>query len=297
MYAIIGATGNTGRVIVEELLSHGQKVRAIARNADHLKALSAKGAEAFVGSVDDDEAMTRAFTGATAVYAMIPPNYAAPGGFRAYQNEAANVIATAIERTGVKYVVVLSSIGAEHAEHTGPVKGLHDFEQRLSKLSGVNVLFLRPTFFMENTLANIGLIKQMGINGGAVKADLPIAMIAARDVGMYAAKRLLALDFSGKTVQDLLGPREITWTEATRIIGDAIGKPELRYVQFPYDDAVNGMVSMGLPRQIAELFIELSRAANDGLIVPSKPRSPESTTPTPFEQFVEEEFAPAIMRP
>jgi len=296
MYAILGASGKTGRVAAEELLAHGEKVRVIGRDADHLKALAAKGAEPFVGSADDDEAMTRAFTGVKAVYAMIPPNYTAPGGMRAYQNDVANVLVTAMERAGVKYVVVLSSLCAEHAEHTGPVTGLHDFEQRLNKVSDINVLFLRPTFFMENTLGNIGLIKQMGINGGAVKADLPIPMIAARDVGAYAAKRLLALDFTGKSVQELLGQRDITWNEVTRIIGDAIGKPELRYVQFSYEDAVNGMASMGIPRHVAESFVELAHAANDGLMAPSKPRSAESTTPTPFEQFVEEEFAPALLR-
>jgi uncharacterized protein YbjT (DUF2867 family) len=149
---------------------------------------------------------------------------------------------------------------------------------------------------MENTLANIGLIKQRGINGGAVKADLPLPMIAARDVGAYAAKRLQALDFTGKSVQELLGQRDVTWNEITRIIGDAIGKPDLRYVQFPYEDAINGMASMGIPRHVAEAFVELAKAANDGLMAPSKPRSAENTTPTPFEQFVEEEFAPAALR-
>jgi uncharacterized protein YbjT (DUF2867 family) len=295
MYAIIGATGKTGRVAAEELLKNGQKVRAIARNADHLKELAAKGAEAFAASVDDADALTRAFNGAKAIYVMVPPNYTAPGGLRAYQNAVANNFATAIERAGVKYVVVLSSIGAQHSENTGPVKGLHDLEQRFSNLNGVNVLFLRPTFFMENTLANIPLIKMMGISGGAVKADIALPMIASKDIGVYAAKRLLALDFSGKSVQELLGPRDITWNEATQLIGQKIGRPDLKYVQFSYDDALNGMTSMGVPRAAAESFVELSKAANDGLLAPTQPRLPASVTPTDFAVFATE-FAAVYQR-
>jgi len=291
MYAIVGATGKTGRVVVEELLAKGEKVRAIAHNADHLETIAAKGAETFVGSATDTSAMAKAFAGAKAVYVLIPPNFAAPGGLRAYQNEVANAMATAIERAGVKNAVVLSSLGAEYAEGTGPVKGLHDLEQRLSKLSGVNVLFLRATFFMENTLGSIDMIEKMGIIGGPVKEDLPLPMIASHDIGVYAARRLLALDFTGKSHQDLLGPRDITWNEITRILGGLLGKTDLKYQQFSYDDAITGMVSNGIPRQAAEAFVELSKAANEGLIRPSEPRSAKNSTPTTYEEFARQVLA------
>jgi uncharacterized protein YbjT (DUF2867 family) len=292
MYAIIGATGKTGHVVAEELLARGEKVRAIAHNADHLKTLKEKGADTFVGSAVDANAMTKAFTGAEAVYVLIPPNFTAPGGMRAYQNEVANVLATAVERAGVKYAVVLSSLGAEHSENTGPVKGLHDLEQRFSKLSGVNVLFLRPAFFMENSLGSIPMIEKTGVLAATWKGDLPLPMIASHDIGVYAAKRLLARDFTGKSHQDLLGPRNITWKEITHILGEALGKPDITYQQISYEDAINGMVSMGgVPRQAAESFVELSKAANDGLVKASEPRSAKNSTPTTYEEFAEQVVA------
>jgi len=283
MYAITGATGNTGKAITEILLSKGKKVRGIGRTADRLQSLVDKGAEAFVGSVTDAAAMTKAFSGVEAVYAVIPPNYAP--GIRAYQRAVGEALATAIEKSGVKYVVALSSLGADLPAKNGPVGGLYDFEQRLNKIPAVNIVYLRPTFFMENQLAMIGLIKQMGINGGPLKADLPIPVIATRDIAAAAAEHLLKLDFSGKSIHDLLGPREYTMVEITRILGQAIGKPNLPYVQFSYEDTVKGMVGMGMPLEIAQLMVELNRSANEGLLKPSAPRSAKSTTPTTLEEF------------
>jgi uncharacterized protein YbjT (DUF2867 family) len=292
MYVIVGASGKTGRVAAEGLLARGKKVRVVARHADALKELEKKGAEVFVGDAGDSGAMMRAFQAAEAIYVMLPPNYAAQD-MRAAQNQVADALVKAIEQSGVKHVVALSSIGAQHAEGTGPVKGLHDFEERLKRLKSVNILALRPTFFMENTLGNIPLIKQMGVNGGAVKAELPLPMIAAQDIGAYAAKRLIAMDFKGHSIQDLLGPRDITWNEITRIIGKAIDRPDLKYVQFSYEDTVRGMTAMGMPAPLAESFTELARAANEGLLTPVSPRNAESTTPTTYEAFAPE-FAAAF---
>src|SRR4051794_20107358 len=111
LYAITGATGNIGSKIAQSLLKEGKKVRVIGRTADRLKPFTDKGAEAFIGSVDDAEAMTRAFTGATAIFAMIPPNVTSPN-VRADQNKVSEALAAGISRSGVKYVVNLSSIGA-----------------------------------------------------------------------------------------------------------------------------------------------------------------------------------------
>ncbi|MBI5197627.1 MAG: NmrA family NAD(P)-binding protein, partial [Nitrospirae bacterium] len=204
MHVITGATGNTGKAIAESLLALGKPVRVIGRSADRLKPLTGKGAEAFVGSLDDVQAMTRAFTGAQAVYAMIPPNPVAEN-FRAYQNRVGEALAAAITGARVPYVVSLSSVGGHLSGKNGPIAGLHDQEERLNKLPEIHVVHLRPGSFMENFLWNIGLIKNMGINGTPMKPDLPIPMIASRDIAAAAVRLLLGLDFSGKSVMELLG--------------------------------------------------------------------------------------------
>jgi uncharacterized protein YbjT (DUF2867 family) len=298
MYAITGATGNIGSKTADILLAKGEKVRVIGRNAARLQRFVDKGAEAAVGDLKDRDFVARAFNGATAVFAMIPPDYTAQD-FRAYQTEIGENLATGIWKSGVKYVVNLSSQGADLPEGTGPILGLRDQEERLNWLEGVNVLNLRPTYFMENLLMNIPIINEKGIAGSAVNGDRKFAMIATRDIAAHVAERLVKGDFAGKTVQDLLGQRDLSLNEATAVIGRKIGKPDLKYVQFSYEEAVKGLTGMGLSADVSRLFIEMSKALNDGLFAVNRPRTPENTTPTSIEEFAEtfaQLFAASTMR-
>jgi uncharacterized protein YbjT (DUF2867 family) len=284
MYAITGATGNIGSKVAEILLGRGEKVRVIGRDAARLRQFVNKGAEAAVGDLKDTAFLTGAFTGVTGAFAMIPPNYTAID-FRAYQNEIGSSIATAISKAGVKFVVNLSSQGADLPAGTGPILGLHDQEERLNRLPVVNVLHLRCTYFMENLLMNIPLINQLGFAGSAVRGDLKFAMIATRDIAARIAEHLVRQDFHGKVVNDLLGQRDLTLNEAISVIGHRVGHPDLKYVQFTYDDAVKGMVDSGLSPDVAGLFIEMSKAINDGLFAVN--RTAENTTPTSIEKFAD----------
>src|SRR5262245_20555731 len=286
MYVVTGSTGNTGRVIVEKLLVKGKKVRAVGRSAERLQPLVQKGAEAFVGSTTDSSAMLRAFQGAQAAYVLVPPDYGAEN-FRAYQNETGKTYASAIRQAGVPFVVNLSSVGAQLSQGAGPISGLHDVEQHLNELKGVNVVHLRPGFFMENLLFSLDLIRKQNINGSALRGDLPIPMIATRDIAEVAAQLLLGLDFSGHSTRELLGQRDISMQEATRIIGKAIGKEALSYVQFPYEQAEQAMRGMGLSRDVAHSLTEMDHALNEGRVRPLEKRSAANTTPTSFEQFAE----------
>lgn len=284
MIAITGATGNIGSMITADILSKGQNVRCIARTVDNLKRTAVKGADIAAVSLEDTAALSNAFTGVDAVFAMIPPHYQA-SDFRAFQNAIGASISEAVETSGVKYVVNLSSQGAHLTDKTGPIKGLHDQEQRLNKLKGVNILHLRPTYFMENLLANIDMIKQMNIMGSAIRGDMNIPMIATQDIARFAAERLLKKDFSGITVKDLLGQRDVSMNEAAEIIGKKIDRPDLKYVQFSYEDTEKALVDMGFSSDVARLFIEMSKAFNQGLI--NTPRTQENTTDTPLEEFAE----------
>ena len=284
MIAITGATGNIGSKITADLLSKGQNVRCIARTADNLKSFAAQGADIATISLEDKAALSNAFKGVDAIFAMIPPHYQALD-FRAFQNTIGASIAEAVETSGVKYVVNLSSQGAHLPDKTGPIKGLHDQEQRLNKLKGVNILHMRPTYFMENLLANIDMIKQMNIMGSAIRADMKIPMIATQDIAQYAAERLLKKDFSGITVKDLLGQRDVSMNEAAEIIGKKIDKPDLKYIQFSYEDTETALVGMGFSADVSGLFIEMSKAFNQELINTS--RTQENTTDTRLEAFAE----------
>jgi uncharacterized protein YbjT (DUF2867 family) len=118
-------------------------------------------------------------------------------------------------------------------------------------------------------------------------------MIATPDVGDYAAHRLLNLDFSGKQTRELLGERDLSMAEVTAEIARGIGRPGLRYQQFPYDQVQQVLTQMGIPPKKAAVYIEMFRAINTGVLAALEPRSPENTTPTSFEEFVQDVFAPA----
>ena len=170
MYVITGATGHTGSVAARTLLSRGQKVRAIGRTPDRLQPLTSAGAEPFVADVTDAKRLSEAFRGAQAVYAMIPPNIQS-NDVRGYQEQVSDVISSAIANAKVPFVVLLSSIGADKPDKTGPVVGLHNFEQKLNRIDGTNVLHLRAGYFMENTLAQVNAIKAVGKSAGPLRPD------------------------------------------------------------------------------------------------------------------------------
>jgi len=287
-YVILGATGNTGAVVADTLLSGRKKVRVIGREAGRLQRFVRKGAEAFTGDVSDAVALTKAFRGARAAYLMLPPITS-----REDQERESDAIAKAVTESGLRYAVHLSSYGAHVPEGTGPVAGLHSSEQKLNGITGLNVLHLRAAYFMENNLAAIDMIHGMGLFGHALLPDLKLPMIATRDVGDYAAQRLLNLDFSGKQTRELLGQRDLSMTEATAVIARGIGKPDLRYEQFPYDQVQQVFEQMGMPQKKAAVYIEMFEAINAGVLAAQEPRSPENSTPTSFEKFVQDVFAPA----
>jgi uncharacterized protein YbjT (DUF2867 family) len=140
---------------------------------------------------------------------------------------------------------------------------------------------------MENMLMNIDMIQNMGINSGHIRGDLPFAMIATADIAEVAAQHLLERNFSGKTVRELLGPRDISMEEATRIIGEKIGKPDLQYVHFAREEYINGLLQAGLSKDMAEQLAELDAGINDRLFASGEPRTQENRTSTDFKQFAD----------
>ncbi len=291
MITILGATGHVGGKIADILVKKGEMVRLVARSASRLKPFVNKQAQAFAGDAINTEFLVKAFKDADAVFTIIPPSPGAEN-FIAYADKIGESIARALEIARVDYVVNLSSVGGELPLGTGPVVGLNHMEKRLNKITGLNVLHLRPAYFMENLLMNVDLIKSKGFMGSAIRGDLMMPMIATRDVAGYAAGRLAQCDFSGASEHYLLGPRDLRMIEATGIIGRKINKPALAYVMFPYDEAEKGMIAAGLSPDVSRLYIEMSRAFNEGLIRVEM-RTAKNTTPTSFETFCDEVFIPA----
>jgi uncharacterized protein YbjT (DUF2867 family) len=165
------------------------------------------------------------------------------------------------------------------------VSGLHHLEQKLNAVPGLHTLHLRATYFMENIFAQLNVIRGMGVMGSPVHGDLRLHMIPTKDIAVYATKRLLALDFSGRGIQYLLGQRDLTYTDVARAIGAAIGKPDLKYVEFPYDELKKALMGMGASASLADNMNTFIASLNAGRILEDAKRTAESTTPTSIEEF------------
>jgi uncharacterized protein YbjT (DUF2867 family) len=286
MFAVMGASGNIGSKISDSLLSKGEKVRVLGRSIERLQRFADKGAEAFVGDAFDSSFLRDAFRDSRAIFTMIPRDNTVHN-LHAYDNEIGESIANAIKKSAVKYVVNLSSLSAYRPDKNGPVKGLYDQEQRLDKLDGINVVHLRPAYFMDNFLRYVNMVKRDGIIATAFKPDLTFPMVSTRDIADVATQFMLECNFSGKIVRELRGGRDLSFEEATRIIAERINNPNLKYVQLSYEEAQKGAISAGVSLNVSTQMIELIKSMNEGIIGKHTPRTSENTTPTSFEEFAD----------
>ncbi len=290
----MGATGHVGSALVHHLLQAGHRVVAVSRASEKLDQLRAAGADVRAVDVTQDATgLTDALRGVDAAFLMLPPNGQHPD-FMAYADDVVANLEQAVRASGLRKAVQLSSLGGERESGTGPIVGLHRLENRLKSISGLDLLILRPTYFMENLYSSIGMIKGMGINGGPQMPEKAIPMIATQDIAIYAAKRLGALDWQGTQVQTLLGPRDYSMQDATRALGGAIGRPELPYVQFPYDQAEQGMIGAGLSASMAGMYVEMTRNVNETGLFQNEPRDAQTNTPTTLEDWAARDFASAF---
>ncbi|MBN1446672.1 MAG: NmrA family NAD(P)-binding protein [Bacteroidetes bacterium] len=284
MIVIMGATGTVGRNVATTLLERGERIRVIGRSAERLQPFVALGAEAAVGNATEVAFLTEAFTQASSVFAMIPTKRDAEN-IRSYQNAFGEAIARALQNASVSHVVHLSSHGANQSEGTGPVKGLHDQEQRLNAIQGLNVLHLRPTYFMENFFASLPLIREHNVMAGAIQDEVPFAVIATQDIAPIAADALQKRNFVGTQIRELLGQRDITMKEVTTVFADELGLPDLSYRTVPAEEFKTALIDNGFSENGAREMLELSEAINEHRFAVEQPRTAINTTPTSIEDF------------
>jgi len=283
-FVVTGSLGNISKPLAEKLVAAGHSVTVVSSKADKVAQIEALGAKAAIGSVDDVAFLTKTFTGADAVYTMVPPNFGA-GDWKKYIAGIGENYAESIHASGVKNVVNLSSMGAHMPEGCGPVSGLFFVEKSLNTLEGVNVKHLRPGFFYPNFLANVGMVKHMGIIGGNYGEGATLVIVHPDDIAEVAAEELLGLSFKGKSVR-YIASDEKTTNEVAAILGKAIGKPELPWVNFKDEETIGGMLQAGVPEEIAKNYAEMGSAMRSGEMASDYLKNkPAAFGKTKFESF------------
>jgi len=263
-YVITGSIGHISKPVVQQLVKAGHSVSVITSSADRSKEIEALGAKPLVGSIEDRSFVTNSFSGADAVYLMIPPNWTLTGGWLEYQKGVADHYIHAIQTNKIKHVVLLSSIGAHMRKGCGPVDGLGYAEEELLKLKEVNVKMLRPSYFFYNLFGMAGLIKNMNIMGSNFgSSDEKLILVHTSDIADVVAEELLGLKFTGHTVRyiasDERHPKEIA-----EVLSAAVGKPGTPWVEFTDEQALQGMLQSQLPATIANGYVELGAALRTG---------------------------------
>lgn len=293
MYVLLGSNGNISSKVAALLLAQGMAVRVVGRHAGSLASLKAAGADIAAGDIGDAGFLARAFAGATAVYTMIPTDYAADD-MLAEQDRLGDAITRAIAAAEVKRVVNLSSVGAHVSSGTGPIAGLHRQEQRLDQLAGVDVLHVRPGYFFENHLAAIEMIRSIGAYADMTAPNSPLPMVATADIAQVIARELGTPSGKGKRVLHLRAPSLYTMKEATALLGKAIGRPDLAYVQSDPEQAKAALMQQGFSASAAAQLEEMSAAFSTGRLDGEYDKGPTEITPTTLADFAARVFRPAF---
>src|SRR5688572_23163935 len=264
-YVITGSLGHISKPLAEKLIAGGHEVTIISSKKNNRDAIEQLGANAAIGSIEDVSFLKNAFAGADAVYTMVPPFFGA-SNWKEWIGQIGKNYAAAIKFNHVKYVVNLSSFGAHLPDGCGPVSGLYNAEQALNILTDVSIKHLRPSYFFSNLLANVGLIKNMGIMGSNFGgADYKLVLTDTNDVAEAAFEELSALQFRGHSVRYIASDERPT-DEVARIFGTSVGKPTLPWVVFNDEQAKQGMLQAGLPEEVAKNYTEMGSALRSGIM-------------------------------
>jgi len=260
---VTGSLGNTAKPLAQQLIAEGHDITVISSSEAKKSEIEALGAKAAIGSITDTDFLVKTFEGADAVFAMTPP---VMGETHIVENtaEAGKNYAEAIRRNNVKKVVMLSSVGADSPVENGPIKGLYHIEKIYNKLENTSVTFLRAGYFYINFFNDIPLIKNAGIIGGNYPANVSIPLTHPTDIAKAAAEELVK-NTTGKNVRYVVSDSRPP-ADFAKVLGTATGNPELPWVEFTDEQSFDGMVQAGLPKEMAELYVEMGRGMKTGVI-------------------------------
>lgn len=258
---ITGSLGNVGRPLTQQLLAAGNRVVVISHSEDRRAGIESIGATPAIGDIQDAAFLANAFADTDAVFAMTPPA-AVSTNIVDHTISAGKALSAAIEQAGVPRVVMLSSMGADEPGKNGPIRALYQIEKIYGEIENTAFVFLRAGSFYLNFLQNIPMIRNMGIIGANLPADMKFPLVHPEDIAAAAA-RLLQTLFTGKQVHyivsDIRTPEEIA-----KALGAAVGKPNLPWVEFTDEQSLQGMKQAGMPNELAELLTEMNAGYRSG---------------------------------
>ncbi|MGH1519790.1 NAD(P)H-binding protein [Chryseobacterium sp. JK1] len=260
---ITGSLGNVAKPLTQQLLAAGHHLTVISSTDARKQDIESLGATSAIGSITDVDFLTKTFEGADAVFVMTPPAISASN---IVENtiQAGKNYAEALKNAHVKRAVMLSSVGAASPIENGPIKGLHHIENLYREVENTSFTFLRAGYFYNNFFNDIPLIQNAGIMGGNYPESTEIPVVHPQDIAQAAAEELVK-DENGKNIRYIVSDLRKA-SDFAKILGTSVSKPELPWVEFTDEDALNGMLQAGLPKDMAELYVEMGLGMRKGVV-------------------------------
>ena len=260
MYVIAGATGNTGGVVANTLLAQGKQVTVLARDPQKAETWRKKGAKVATASLEDSHALGAALGGAEGAYLLIPPNYKAADAL-GYGSLVGDALAAAVKTSGIPHVVLLSSVGAQHAQGTGPIRTLHHAESVLWP-TAKNLTLIRAAYFLQNWASGVEGVRATAVLHNFLTPERKIPMVSTTDIGKIAAECLTA-PAHGRRVVELAGPEDHSPQDIARTFAAVLGKP-VKLETHPLDAVIPTFTALGFSQEMASLFREMIEGINSG---------------------------------
>jgi uncharacterized protein YbjT (DUF2867 family) len=264
---ITGSLGHISKPLTESLIQKGHVVTVVSSSTNRKQEIEDLGAKAAIGSLEDTSFLIEAFSGADAVYTMVPPNnYFDPSlDLLNYYQRLGNNYFRAIGNSGVKHVVNLSSIGAHLKEGNGILVGAYNVEQTLNQLPPeVGITHIRPTSFYYNLYGYVEMIKSAGVIAANYGGDSIIPFVSPIDIADAVGEELLELQTRRKV--RYVASEELSGNDTARILGEAIGKPELKWLLISDEETLAGLEQIGMNKRIAAGLVEMYRGLRTGLL-------------------------------
>ena len=266
---LTGSLGHISKPLAKELVQKGHSVTVISSNPEKQKDIETIGAKAAIGTMQDVDFLTATFKGADVVYLMEALGASSffdhNLDYMATINKIANNYKQAIQQSAVKRVVHLSSIGAHTDKGNGMLAFHYNVENILKQLpEDISIKFMRPVGFYINMFAFIPTIKTQNAIVQNYGGNEKEPWVSPLDIAAVIAEEM-EKPFHGREIR-YIASDEVSPNEVAKVLGEAIGKPGLKWLQIPDEQMLNGMKAAGMNPEVAKGLVEMNAGRRGGVL-------------------------------
>lgn len=276
---VLGATGNIGRHVVQQLAAVGANIRAVVHSRAKAEAIERAGVSFVEMDFERPDTVRAALAGVEKVFLLTPP-------FPNMAEIVTNLVEVA-KLTGVKYIVKQSGLGTGSEPKT-MLLGWHREGEKAIEASGIPFTFLRPNSFMQNYANSSGRTIKTQSTFYKPMADAKVSLVDVRDIAAVAVAALTQSGHEGKAY-DITGAEALSNEEIAEILSHVLGR-KIKYVDVSEETASQGMKSAGMPEVLVDAFMELNRIQKAGHAAAVSPVVEQVTgkKPIAFAQFAQD---------